>query len=340
MRLIFLFSILLIFLVLLSTQIISSVSASMSNYDESLPKLDSSNSEIEDMIKSNFLTYTNQTSGIVLKYPDYWTISTAGNNTLAMLPPIEFSGLLINKTDARDLDEFLYERINLQRNSLQGFQLIETREIGEDVYETPLKLLLYLFNQDKIPFRAAELFYNDNSNQTYRISFVSKANTFDTIAPTVNKILSSMTIFEKGKRADLNATFKNSTINQMNRTNTESNVNSTLIESRNVTVEKQEPEQEPLISILSGASSLGNQAYSPDPLTVSKENVITITNNDNAPHTITSGEDQKDSSERIFDTDIMLPGSNATIDTSDLDIGEYPYHCEIHPFMKGLIIIE
>lgn len=336
MRQTFLLSIFFLLIMLLTIQTTPSLFATTAKIDETLSDLISGNNKIEDMIKSNFLTYSNQSSGLVLRYPDYWTIHSVGNNTLAMMSPIEFSGMLINKTDDRNLDEFLYERINSQRNSLQGFQLIDTREIGQDVYKTPIKLLLYLFNQDETSFRAAELFHN-NDNHTYHISFASNASTFDTLAPTVNKILSSMTIFEKDKKNPLNDTLKNSTINIANETNTEPNVNNTLLISKNVTKEQQE--QEPLISILSGASSIGNQAYSPDPLTISQGKVITITNNDNAPHTVTSGEDQTDRSERIFDTSVMLPGSNATIDTSNLSIGEYPYHCEIHPFMKGVLVV-
>lgn len=95
--------------------------------DESYPKNDDN---YNDIIKNNFLTYTNQTLNFMLKYPDFWSISVIGNDTIAILPPINASGILINKLNLQDLDQFLYERINLQKKSLDGFQLIESNNIS------------------------------------------------------------------------------------------------------------------------------------------------------------------------------------------------------------------
>jgi len=54
-------------------------------------------------------------------------------------------------------------------------------------------------------------------------------------------------------------------------------------------------------------------------------------NNDNVKHTVTSDEG-------VFDSGVFNTGDifEYTFDTP----GEYSYHCELHPFMKGKVIVE
>ena len=90
------------------------------------------------------------------------------------------------------------------------------------------------------------------------------------------------------------------------------------------------------LSILEGASVQGNPAYDPDPLTVTAGDVIEVSNNDNVPHTATSGsgpEDPKSGSQ--FDTSIIDAGATAQIDTANLAAGDYPFYCSVHPYMLG-----
>ncbi len=95
------------------------------------------------------------------------------------------------------------------------------------------------------------------------------------------------------------------------------------------------------LSIPVGAATPGNPAYSPDPLTVSKGEVITVSNDDTAPHTVTSGASPGDADAgQLFDTSIMMPAGTADIDTSTIDPGEYTYHCTVHPFMTGTLTVQ
>ena len=43
---------------------------------------------------------------------------------------------------------------------------------------------------------------------------------------------------------------------------------------------------------------------------------------------------------KIFDTSIINGGDSAEIDTSNVDIGTYPYYCIVHPYMTGTLIIQ
>jgi len=97
----------------------------------------------------------------------------------------------------------------------------------------------------------------------------------------------------------------------------------------------------PSISIPEGAATPGNPAYAPDTLTVKKGDVITVTNDDTAPHTATSGTGPEDpNSAELFDTSIIMAGDTAQIDTNSLEPSDYAYHCTVHPFMKGTITVQ
>jgi plastocyanin len=94
------------------------------------------------------------------------------------------------------------------------------------------------------------------------------------------------------------------------------------------------------LSIPSGASIQGNPSYSPDKITAKKGDVITVTNNDNAPHTATNGAGPDDpQTSKLFDTSLIMPGKSAQIKTASLAPGDYPFHCTVHPYMKGTLTI-
>jgi len=94
------------------------------------------------------------------------------------------------------------------------------------------------------------------------------------------------------------------------------------------------------LSIPSGASVEGNPAYSPAKLTAKKGDVITVTNNDNAVHTVTSGATPDDpQNAKLFDTSMIMQGKTAQIKTASLAPGDYSYHCTVHPYMKGTLTI-
>jgi plastocyanin len=94
------------------------------------------------------------------------------------------------------------------------------------------------------------------------------------------------------------------------------------------------------VSIVSGASTLTTDAYSPNPIQVSVGTTVTWTNNDAQPHTVTSGSngqpDNKFNSSPNF-TPLLNPGQ--TFSFTFTEAGEYPYFCSLHPNMVGTVSV-
>jgi plastocyanin len=97
----------------------------------------------------------------------------------------------------------------------------------------------------------------------------------------------------------------------------------------------------PTLSIPAGASTQGNPAYDPNPMTVKKGDTIQVQNKDQTPHTVTSGKGLDDPAKgKLFDTSIIAPGASAKVTTASLNSGEYPFHCEVHPYMTGTLKVQ
>lgn len=62
------------------------------------------------------------------------------------------------------------------------------------------------------------------------------------------------------------------------------------------------------------------------------QDTITVTNHDSTAHTTTADDGKS------FDTGNIDPGSSATIRLSKP--GTYKYHCNIHPFMHGTLVVK
>jgi plastocyanin len=95
------------------------------------------------------------------------------------------------------------------------------------------------------------------------------------------------------------------------------------------------------LTILEGSSVQGSPDFDPDPLTVKKGDKITVTNKDTLPHTVTSGTGPTDpNSAKQFDTSIIEPSATADIETTNLNPGDYPFHCTVHPYMMGKLVVQ
>ena len=95
------------------------------------------------------------------------------------------------------------------------------------------------------------------------------------------------------------------------------------------------------LTILQGSSVQGSPDFDPDTLTVKKGDKITVTNKDTLPHTVTSGTGPTDpNSAKQFDTSIIEPGATADIETTNITPGDYPFHCAIHPYMTGKVVVQ
>lgn len=81
--------------------------------------------------------------------------------------------------------------------------------------------------------------------------------------------------------------------------------------------------------------SIKNFSFNPSTLTVKAGTKVTWINNDNVSHTVTS--DTMDPG-NFLNSGILSPGQSFSfIFTSPVSVG---YHCNIHPMMKGDVIID
>jgi plastocyanin len=97
----------------------------------------------------------------------------------------------------------------------------------------------------------------------------------------------------------------------------------------------------PTLSIPQGASVQGNPSYEPATLSVKVGDTIQVQNKDQSPHTVTSGKSLEDPNKgKDFDTSIISPSASAKISTASLKSGQYPFHCELHPYMTGTLKVQ
>ncbi|MDW0172103.1 MAG: cupredoxin domain-containing protein [Nitrososphaeraceae archaeon] len=127
------------------------------------------------------------------------------------------------------------------------------------------------------------------------------------------------------------------------------NANATTGNQASTAAPAQAPAQEPAaagpagtpLTILQGSSVQGSPDFDPDTLTVKKVDKITVTNKDTLPHTVTSGTGPTDpNSAKQFDTSIIEPAATADIETTNITAGDYPFHCAIHPYMTGKLVVQ
>lgn len=87
------------------------------------------------------------------------------------------------------------------------------------------------------------------------------------------------------------------------------------------------------VSITLGAADEGNfEPFSPPAIDVAPGSMVTWTNEDSVPHTVTA----EGTGEVPFDSGQIPPGMSwdNTFDSS----GTFGYHCSIHPWMTGRVM--
>jgi plastocyanin len=91
------------------------------------------------------------------------------------------------------------------------------------------------------------------------------------------------------------------------------------------------PSSSTTVLIPSGAYTGSTQGFMPTPLTVAAGTTVTFGNNDGVVHTTTSDtglwDSQSLNSGKTFERRFDTPGT-------------YTYHCTIHPFMTGTIVVQ
>jgi plastocyanin len=91
--------------------------------------------------------------------------------------------------------------------------------------------------------------------------------------------------------------------------------------------------QESEVFIVPGAADPNNdEAFVPSEISVSSATIVSWSNDDSIDHTITADEGG------LFDSGPISPGD--TFDNVFDSRGEFGYHCSIHPFMTGVVIVQ
>jgi len=90
------------------------------------------------------------------------------------------------------------------------------------------------------------------------------------------------------------------------------------------------------ISILEDSVIEGNPDYDPDIAIVTQGHIVEWTNADSVAHTVTSAVDFGET----FDSSLMNAGEVFTLDTNNLEVGDYEYLCIVHPWMVATLVIE
>ena len=90
--------------------------------------------------------------------------------------------------------------------------------------------------------------------------------------------------------------------------------------------------QENSVSIAPGAADPNNGlSFDPPQISVPTETIVSWTNEDSIQHTVTSDE------EGLFDAGPISPGD--TFENVFDTPGELGYHCSIHPWMTGRVMV-
>src|SRR5215203_2246466 len=94
------------------------------------------------------------------------------------------------------------------------------------------------------------------------------------------------------------------------------------------------------VSIVKGATTLGDKAYSPSLIKIKVGSTIAWTNNDNIMHTVTSGTPDAPDVGGAFDSGLTTFITLAkTYSHKFTDVGEFSYYCRVHPTMIGKIVV-
>ena len=89
--------------------------------------------------------------------------------------------------------------------------------------------------------------------------------------------------------------------------------------------------QEGSVFIAPGAADPNNdQSFDPPQINLPIESTVFWTNHDSTQHTVTSDDGS-------FDSGPLSPGD--TFDNTFDESGEFGYHCAIHPFMTGVVVV-
>jgi plastocyanin len=110
-------------------------------------------------------------------------------------------------------------------------------------------------------------------------------------------------------------------------------------QQQNQQQQKQQPANVVTVSIVKGASNMGNKAYSPNPIPIQRGTTVVWRNDDTTLHTAVSGKGVSDTSlGKMFESPPIAPGK--TFSHKFDAVGTYDYFCTLHPAMVGTVVVK
>jgi plastocyanin len=101
--------------------------------------------------------------------------------------------------------------------------------------------------------------------------------------------------------------------------------------------------EEKAASIVPGASTLADKAFSPNPINVKVGDSVKWTNDDTQFHTVVSGSPNDSAKGKEFDSGLSGPNAlttkGKTFSHTFAKAGEFPYFCQLHPTMVGKVVV-
>ncbi|MGH9909980.1 MAG: cupredoxin domain-containing protein [Nitrososphaerales archaeon] len=95
------------------------------------------------------------------------------------------------------------------------------------------------------------------------------------------------------------------------------------------------------VNISTGSSDSKNpEFFTPKEVTVAEGVIVVWTNSDATGHTVTSGNVGDTDTGKIFDSGFPLLDSGKKYQFTFKEKGEYPYFCQVHPWMIGKVIVK
>ena len=125
------------------------------------------------------------------------------------------------------------------------------------------------------------------------------------------------------------------------------NISSTKIGSSHgiVIINYAHAQTEVKVSIVSGASTLAEKGYSPNPVNIKSGDNVTWINDDTVFHTVTNTPfyGGKEEIGKLFDSGLSGPTAlttkGKTFSHKFTEKGQYPYFCQLHPTMVGKVSV-
>ncbi|MGH9921203.1 MAG: cupredoxin domain-containing protein, partial [Nitrososphaerales archaeon] len=95
------------------------------------------------------------------------------------------------------------------------------------------------------------------------------------------------------------------------------------------------------VEIVAGSADANNpEFYIPKEITVNIDTTVAWTNMDTMGHTVTSGTFGDADIGMLFDSNFPLMETGETFEYTFDTVGEYPYFCQVHPWMVGKVVVK